>query len=262
MATLAPPFDQRNPLEEALVAASSDPTARGPFLQTLLDSTIYVVGQANDASNVPVQQGDSTLPAGSSLALSLCKLREGVAAIPFYSSHEWLSGCIREPSRMLAISARDLFQTTRGSTLVLNWGAPWAKEFTPQEVTNLLDHGGAGDRITIDKPREVLLGLPAVEPTALLAALTTVLARHPHVSAGYVGWMHDPASTIPPHAIIGIDGEGDINAATADAGAAATGVSPDVPVDFFRIRAGDGSISDFLLSGGKRFYTRDGLEIG
>jgi hypothetical protein len=258
MPDTAPPFDQRNALEDALVAASSDPTKRGPFLRLLLDSTVYVIGRASDPSAAPVVPNETASPAISSLGLASYTVSDGGSATPFYSSREWLSGCLKEPAPVLAVPARVLFEATRGERLVLNWGAPWVKEFTPAEIANLLDHGGSGKRITVDEPREVLLGLPATEPTVLLAALTTVLTHHPEVSAGYMGWMHDPATTAPPHAIIGLDGEGNLDAATGDAVAAATGVSPDAPVDFFRITPGDGSVSDFLLTGGKQFYTRGG----
>ena len=257
MPDFPPPFDHRNALEDALVAASDDPAARGPFLRLLLDSTVFVIGQAPEGSDASEGEEGTTIQPGISLALASYTMRDGRTAIPFYSSTEWMSGCLREPARYLGLPARALLETTRGETLMLNWGAPWGKEFPPEEIASILDHGTTGERITLAEPRQVTLGLPSVEPTALLATLTMVLAHHPEVSVGYMGWMDDPAGGLPPHAIIGIDGEGDLETALQDAGAAATGPEwGSAPVDFFRITPGDRAVSDFFIREGKRFYTR------
>jgi hypothetical protein len=255
MTDVAPPFDQRNALEDALVAAAEDPAARGPFLRLLLDSVVYVLGETRSADGTPNPDGAQTLRPGDEIGIRSFPAPDGGTAIPFFTSEPWMRGCVRDLDRFVSLPTRDLFLTTRGARLVLNWGAPWAKEFTPDEISHLLEHGHPGARLETEAPRQVMLGLPAVEPTALLAELTTVFSRHPEVSAAYLGWFHDPSTDVPPHAIIGVEGEGDPRLAVEDAIAAVAGSDP---VDFVVASPEDDSVGGWLATQGQRFYTRGG----
>lgn len=252
------PFDVRNELEEALVAAAQDPAARGPFLRLLLDSTVFVVGRVKDENGHNRESaGEMMIQPGEGLALFQAALPDGRPCIPFYSSVRWLSGCLHEDASYVALPARTLFETAVGATFVLNLGAPWGKELLPEEVTRLLESGGVGEEAAIDAPREVRLGLPSVEPTALLAALTTVFSRHPEVSEAFLGMIQFPDESTGPHLLVGVEGDGDLGGAIRDAGATVNGVlGPEQLVDFVGITQGDQGISDFLVANGKRFYGR------
>jgi len=252
------PFDVRNELEDALVAAAEDPAARGPFLRLLLDSTVYVVGQVVGQDGQPRGgEGKLDVQPGDGLSLRTVALSDGRSGVPFFSSVRWLSGCLKEHVSYLAIPTRALFGTAVGATFLLNPGAPWGKEFTPEEVTRLLESGGTGREVEVDARREVMLGLPAVEPTALLAALTTVFGRRPEVSEAFLGMIQYPDDESGPHLIVGVDGDGDLVEAIRDAGAAANGVlGQGEMADFARIKRGDEGISDFLVANGTRFYGR------
>ncbi len=250
------PFDVRNELEDALAAAAEDPAARGPFLRLLLDSTVYVIGQVVDQDGNPRGgEGKLDVQPGEGLSLRTVALPDERSGVPFFSSVRWLSGCLKEPATYLSIPTRMLFQTAVGATFLLNPGAPWGKEFSPEEVTRLLESGGTGREVEVDAPREVRLGLPSVEPTALLAALTTVFTRHPEVSEAFLGMIQYTDDESGPHLIVGLDGDGDLVEAIRDAGAAANGIlGRGEMADFARIKRGDEGISDFLTSNGQRFY--------
>jgi hypothetical protein len=247
------PFDHPNELEVALIAAAKDPVARGPFYRILLDSTVYVVGGVG--RDKPA--GPTTFEVGETLALRNGTLPDGRSCIPFYSSLDWLSVLLTEPAPCLALPVRSLFENTPGATLVLNLGSPWGKEFTPEEVKHLLDHGSASKEIGGSAPRRMTLGLPTVEPTALLAALTTVLKSHPEVSGAYLAWVDFPDEASAPHALIGLDGDGDLREARQDVGATANGIGgADALVDIVGITRGVGGPSEFLVEKGIRFYER------
>ncbi len=243
MANTTGPFEPRNALEHALVAAAADPAQRGPFLRELLDATVLVVGD-------PSNPGP-----GGSPALRWANLPDGRACLPFYSSAEWLGGVVRGDVPVLSLPARALFEGTRGSTLALNLGAPVAKEFTPAEISGLLSTGGADVASELGHPDAMALDLPEEDPLAFIASATSVFARHPEVRAAYLGRIHIPTAGTPPHLIVGVEGEGDLRDAMQDANAAReSGDDPDGLVDFVAITLGADGVAGWLRDNGRRFY--------
>jgi hypothetical protein len=249
------PFTPRNALERALVKAADNPAERGAFLRELLKSSVLVVGRVEGTSGGGTQSG--VVPAGAGLALRHATLPDGRTVLPFFSSVEWLSGTLSEPADALTIPATSLFESTRGATLVLNLGAPWGKEFTPSEISQLLESGGANQQIVVKEATEVQIGLPAKEPSAYIKAITPIFRRYPGVEAAYLGWIHTPGEGTPPHLIVGVQGDGDIRGAMADAGAAwETPPGSTDLVDFMEAIPGADGISGWFVSEGRRFYSR------
>lgn len=67
--------------------------------------------------------------------------------------------------------------------------------------------------------------------------------------------MHDPASEEKSTLVIGF--EGGLDVAMREAGVVAADTAPNGdPVDFIRIRAGEGGVSDYFLKSVKPFYER------
>ncbi len=258
----APPFDEPNELERALMEAAKDPTARGAFSRILLDSRVLVIGR------VLRQEGADpavTAQAGDQVSLYHGTTDDGRECVPFYSSARVLASVAPDASPYLEMRVRDLFTMTRGETLMLNLGAPWGKEFTPREVEQLLDHGWAGDQIVNDRPRQVRLGLPTDEPTALIAGLVTVLKRHPQVARAYLGMIQYKDDPVVPgvtdaHLIIGVEGtgSGDPRAAVQDIGPVAAELAPGRPTDFVVVEEGDEGVAGWLRAEGITIYEKDG----
>jgi hypothetical protein len=245
MAQLTGPFQPRNPLEHALVAAAADPTKRGEFVRELLDATVLVVG--DPSSPAPGPAGGLALKSGT--------MPDGRRCVPFYSSAEWLRGIVDSDVPVLSMPARALFEGTRGATLALNLGAPLAKEFTPDEITGLLSGGGEAAAAALGTPTRVVIGLPEVEPLAYLAAATTIFARRPEVRTAYLGWIHYPEAGTPPHLIIGVEGEGDLKDAMLDANAAwDPGDDLGSIVDFVVVTSRSEGIPGWLWNNGRKFY--------
>ena len=235
--------------------AAKNPAERGAFLRELLKASVLVVGTVEGGSGIHKQGG--VVPAGASLNLRHATLPDGRTVLPFFSSVEWLSGTLSEPAETLTIPATSLFENTRGATLVLNYGAPWGKEFTPNEISDLLENGGANHEIVVKKATTVQIGLPAKEPTAYIKAITPIFRRYPGVKAAYLGWIYTPGEGTPPHLVIGIEGDGDIRDAAADAGAAweSPPGSEDL-VDFMEAIPGATGVPGWFVSEGRRFYSR------
>jgi hypothetical protein len=179
---------------------------------------------------------------------------DGRPCIPFYSSSEWLASVVHRTVPTLQMPVRALFAGTPGATLVLNLGAPWAKEFTPDEAKALLG-GGQAAANAIGNPSAVVISLPEVEPLAYLAAATTVFSRYPEVRAAYLGWILYPQAGTPPHLIIGVEGEGDLKDAMYDASSASdAGDDPNSLVDFVVVTPDADGVAAWLYENGRKFY--------
>jgi len=242
MATPTGPFQPRNDLERTLIAATSNPAERGPFLRALLEAEVFVVGDPAAAAHdggLPVKWGS---------------LPDGRPCLPFYSSREWLAGVVDRDVPVLQLPVRALFEGTAGATLALNLGAPWAKEFTPEEIAGLLGRGG-GAGAGADA---IALTVPQDEPVAFIAAVTTVFARHPEVRAAYLGRLEIVGVDQPARLIVGVEGDGDLAEALQDASAAWDPAGdPESLADFVGIQGDENPLAAWLVEQGLAFYKAD-----
>ncbi|MDX1997137.1 MAG: enhanced serine sensitivity protein SseB C-terminal domain-containing protein, partial [Thermoanaerobaculia bacterium] len=209
----------RNRLEAALAKAADDPASRPEFYRLLLDSTIYVIG----FTDAPEAASRVNLKAGENLSIVNWETPDGKPIIPFFASLEALQRGLQEESQYVGLPARTFFEITRGSSLVLNPGSPWGKEFFPQEVNTLLESGVNQVPTTrvVEKETSVLLGQPADYPAEMVAALSRLLTKHSSVNAAYLCLMHDPAGSEKPNLVVGFEGDGDLGQVLREAGTVA-----------------------------------------
>ena len=243
-----------NRLEALLQAAATNPVERPAFIRCLLESEVFVLGQSGQPD------GRHTLEAGTKVAIRHWSRQDGTSFIPFFTSVEALQQAIKEQEHFLGLRAKSLFEMTKGADLVLNPGLQYAKEFLPEEVAGLLEHDGpAFERRVVTQPTQVLLAQPKEKPERMLAALSELLPRYPEVKAAYLALMHDASRDPGPTLVVGIEGDGNLDRAVADAGHLAADTRPDErPVDFVRITPRDtGGIARFMLDTVTPFYRRD-----
>lgn len=243
-----------NALEIALRQAASEPAARPEFLRLLLESQIFILGHSDAAGD-----GDSPLPAGSNLAIVHWTREDGSQAIPFFSSLPTLQRSIEGEQPYIMLSARALFELTQGAALFLNPRSDYGKEFFPEEISALLETGSSQrpKRRLVEKERRVLLAQPQDYPAEMVSSLTLLLAKHARVKAAYLALMHEPGATPEQSLVIGIEGEGDLDAALQEAGMVAGDTAPrDVPVDITRVQPGDPGFSEYFLNSTTPFYER------
>lgn len=245
----------RNPLEVALAKAAEDPASRPEFYRLLLDSTIYVIGFTDS----PEIAGRVTLETEEKLSIVNWETPDGKPIIPFFASLEALQRSLQEESQCVGLPARTFFEITRGSSLVLNPGSPWGKEFFPQEVDTLLESGVNQVLTTrvVEKEASVLLGPPADYPAEMVAALSRLLTKHSSVNAAYLCLMHGPAGSEKPNLVVGFEGDGDLGQVLREAGSVAADTAPrGEPVDFVVLQRGNQGISEYMFEEVKPFYQR------
>ncbi|MBF7981537.1 MULTISPECIES: enhanced serine sensitivity protein SseB [Rahnella] len=253
-----------NELERLLRLSVSAPAWRPAFYQTLLDSTVFVLGDAgqDDAE----KQGSVAITAGSELNILHWEKQDGSSVIPFFSSVDVLekasAGESPDEQAFVALPARVLFEMTQGDELFLNPKSEYGKEFTPNEVTLLLSNGGlhAPSELVLDKESQLLIGQPEEYPSAMIDALTTLFTQKKPVRRAFMALIHDKAVDDQPNLLIGVEADGDeleIDALIREAGNVASETSPDDrPVDFCIVSEKERGISHYLISHTQPFYQR------
>lgn len=248
-------------LTELLRRAATEPAARPAFYEALMAATVYVIGRIGD--DAPAREGEATLAEGDQVQLQNWNRPDGSPVIPFFTSLDTLKQGIAEECPFLALPARSLFEMTQGAELVLDPGSDHGKEFTPEEIANLLASGlsRTATTRTVEKATQVLLGQPAQPPEAMLASLRTLFAQRPQVSRAFLALMHD-GSGAKPHLIIGIEADGEDERIFQEAGNVAADQARGEPVDLVRVREPDSGIASYFLRDCPPFYQREAKKRG
>jgi hypothetical protein len=233
-------------LEMLLQKAATEPAFRAQFSQRLLTDEVIVITQ-----NSGRPPGEHVLEEDSTI--SIVALSDG--RIPIFTSTDRIfdEGVINEEVHFTAMKGVDLFETTRGATLVINPFSQYRKDLLAGEIEQMLDGSLAqSKKITIQKDTPVQIGQPANFPDALVASLQKLFAERPNVNAAYLGWIYNPESGDPPHLIFSIDADGDFQTVVNEAGFTAEQyLEPSEVVDF--VKFGNGTLDDYFEST-KPFY--------
>lgn len=247
----APAPEPAATLEELLAQAARDPAMQPEFYRRLLVEPLVVLsGQAT----TPVAPHARTMQPGETIEIA--SLPDG--RVPVFTSPARIfdGGVVTEQVRYTQMKGRNLLEILAGATVVLNPYSDHGKELLPSEVAHLLSGTllDTGCTITVQQETTVQIGQPAVYPTALVQALARLLSQQPRVRAAYLGWLRDPASDEPPHYLICLDVEGDMQAIAKQTGYVAQQfLQPREIIDI--IQAGENDLTSYFLTT-KPFYKR------
>lgn len=205
-----------NPLDRALRLAADDAANRPDFYRLLLQSEVLVVGDAAETDD-----GNRLLEAGS---IKKWKKPDGSLFVPFFTSQAAAQQAIKGQAKTqakgaancLPMPARQLFETTRGSTLFLNPNLKYGKQLLPKDIDTILAGGVPSTATAKLLPGQdefnVVLTQPKKYPTRMVDALTKFFAKRSQVKAAYVGQMKfDQASGKAARLILGIYADGDFD---------------------------------------------------
>jgi hypothetical protein len=245
---------EQNRLEDLLAAAAADPMQVPEFLDTLLDATVIVPGIATSRS---VEPGQSVrFEAGQAVQLAPLTGRDGSPVQPFYTSEEALQRTIAAvpgfEQRFLALACRDLWELTRGATLILNPHSQYGKEFLPGEIASLLAGSASLIQRVITTPTNVLVGVPAHIPPGMEDALTAVFRKHPDVERAFLGWKVTPDTGDESYLLVIVAPGNAREQLGPDVSKALVYYSQAHPVDLFFAVPG----ADHMLSGIEPFYRK------
>jgi len=214
------PFVSENRLEEALVRAVENPATAPDFYRLLLENNLLVLGTVEGQEDATSQ---FSLEPGGQLKLVTGE-RNGERFLPVFSSLPRMQTYLKEESRYLSVNARALLDLTRGAPVVLNPGSDYGREFTPQQIEQLLDSGSP----------QIAMG-EAEYPVALANALTAVFEKDSGVQTAWMINIAPGGRSGESHPLIGIETTGDMAALVAEIERAAQEKVPGMVFDLQRV---------------------------
>lgn len=248
-------FKPANKLEEVLVAACTEPSARPEFYRMLLESELFLL-----TPDAPQTESRRVLEAETKVSFVHLQNANG-PFLPIFSSQQRLQDAVNQTGQsygFLALRGKDLFSllAQHPPTAILNPGAAYGKELPVEEIRRIADGSFVRNEVRVmQQATQVLLGQPAKYPTELVAALQKLFAKHSSVQAAYLGWIHDPNSGEPPHLIIGIECDGNMQKISQEAGITSQGLlSEGEFADFIQVGGGKGSLDSYFKKQTKPFY--------
>lgn len=239
------PFVSENRLEEALVRAVESPATAPDFYRLLLESDLLVLGTVEGQEDATSQ---FSMEPGGQLQLVTGE-RDGQRFLPVFSSVACMQNYVKEESRYLSVNGRALLDLTRGAPVILNPGSDYGREFTPQEIEQLLNPGGwTGDYNVAAGEIEY--------PMALVNALTAVFANDARVQTAWMINIAAASGGEETHPLVGIETTGDMAALVAEIERAAQEKVPGLVFDLQRVdRAHPTHMTNALLKADP-FYQR------
>ncbi len=247
------PFEPVNPLESSLMKAAAEPAHRPRFYRDFTQSDIYIPQPGTDPTG---QTRETPLQPGDPIRFGYVTM-QGVQYIPVFTSLPRLEAWINTPVLYIRLNALDFIRLTDAAPLALNLGSDYGKTITAPEAASILDGTlwkpqGA---YTVQQDTKVLLGQPAVYPTALVERLTRYFQTRPQVTRAWfclIGTAGPPAES---HILVGIEARDDYNAVLAELGIVLNDVPvPNPPVDMIPIPHTGGDLEHYLVKETKPFY--------
>lgn len=238
-------------LEELLQHSANEPAYRAEFYKRLLTDNLIVITQ-----NSGLQEGNHTLQQDTNV--NIVSYEDG--RIPVFTTTDRIfdKGVIKEQVNYLQLKGEDLFTITKGATLILNPYSDYGKEFLPNEIESMLNGTMMTSNhreIVVEKETQVLIAQPSVYPTEMINSLKIMFAAKQNVKAAYLGWIHYPESGDPPHYVIGLDMNGDMNAVIQESGLIAKQfLKENDIIDFMQMDNSEGVIS--YLKSTEPFFKR------
>lgn len=236
-------------LEALLQKAATEAAFRAEFSKRLPSEQLIIITEGDDRPD-----GNQTLAENTSV--NIMTLTDG--RLPVFTTTDRIfdGGVIKEQVHFTQMKASDLFEMTRGATLVINPFSQYGKDLLPNEIEQMLDGSlTESKKITIQKDTQVQIGQPANYPNELVVSLQKLFAERPNVNKAYLGWIYNPESGDPPHYIFSIDADGDFQTTVNEAGFTAEQfLQPTEVVDF--IKFGQGTLDDYFEHSTEPFYKR------
>lgn len=166
---------------DALIEAAARDVRREPGLfRILLDAILYVHAPANDKAE---RVGNGV----SRVRLMMFKSPDdGTLVIPVFTDEGKARWASRGAARVIPVAGRDLFEATRGATLMINPNDARCTLY-PEEISALLADGTLApvQKVTVDEGQAQIFKL-AEMPTGLVKALRKALVAVSSVELAYL----------------------------------------------------------------------------
>lgn len=170
-------------MQQALTEKAAEPA----FFRALLDATVYAhtprTGHTGRLRLIQFPLPDS-----------------GRMVLPFFSEEAEAWAAAGTAATVVVLTGRQLFELTRGATLLLNPNSVSCTLY-PEEIAALLDHGQVAivDQVEVSESKPMEFREPEQAPTWLIDPLITLYAQLPSVEVAYLVEVRAPDDPDPEH---------------------------------------------------------------
>lgn len=149
------------------------------FLEALLDSTVYA------------HRPSGPMPSGRLRFVQFQRPDNGQTVLPFFTDVAQAEVPLSPERALISMTGRELFELTRGATLMMNPNRERAALY-PAEIEAILAGRPLGHLTheTVRQEEQVGVCLPSVPTDALVSALRALFTHEPAVRAGYLIEIH------------------------------------------------------------------------
>ncbi|WP_195575553.1 enhanced serine sensitivity protein SseB C-terminal domain-containing protein [Paenibacillus sp. 1001270B_150601_E10] len=250
-------FQPENNLENILMLAANDPSARLDFYKELVNSNIYTI-QIKDGNETK----EEVLKEGTTIQLLNVEINHKMY-VPIFSSLRRLQESIDQEVNYCSMNAMDFFQLTRGADVFLNPSSSYGKEFNVDEIESILN-GSIFNNINsyeVEEETQVMVGQPAIVPEELIQALSKLFATRKEIKCAYNAHFFNPQMDEKPHTLIAVEASDNWEEIVSKAGMIADSVHvPDPPVSFVQMDGSSG-LEEYFKSNVRPFYTKKKLGL-
>jgi hypothetical protein len=161
-------------LDALMQRALSDKDAEPAFFRALLDATVYA-------------HAPRVAQTGRLRLIQFPLPENGQMVLPFFSDGVQARAAAGSTATVIVLTGRQLFELTRGATLMLNPNGCSCLLY-PEEIAALLDHGEIAtlDQLELTAPKAMDFREVYPPPTWLTDPLIALYARLPSVEAAYL----------------------------------------------------------------------------
>ncbi|RYD54410.1 MAG: hypothetical protein EOP60_07620 [Sphingomonadales bacterium] len=178
------PFEPRNELEIALIAAAREPAARAAFERLLLGSDLYAA-----TPEAPAQPSEHIAGEGKTISILNVAGPDGAPVPALFTAESRLAEIFGVGTGYVRLPATAFFEMFGQSGVFLNPGQSYAVTWSAEDLSHLL---GKPVRRTVAKDTKILLGSPAQRPDALIARIRETVADAPALEEVWLALAHWP----------------------------------------------------------------------
>lgn len=178
------PFHPVNELEQFLMSASTDQTARAAFQRVLLADDLLVA-----TPEVPSRTEERTLQTSENIQILNVSDQNGQPIPAVFTSQERLAECFGYGTGYIAMNGETLFTILMNDGAVLNPASAYGVRWAASDLAAML---GKPIRRVVEKETKVMLGVPSERPERLIAKLTETISRDERIQEAWLALAHWP----------------------------------------------------------------------
>ncbi|AMW79389.1 hypothetical protein AMD27_11135 [Acinetobacter sp. TGL-Y2] len=196
--------DVEKQLEDLFLQALHEPAYRAEFLEKLMSAHIYFPGTTGRSDVSQIQE--SYLDENTPVQIKSWPNEAYGQIIPFFTSLEKMRLALNPDEKFICMPCNVFFAMTQGSLLILNPESDATKEFTPEEILQLLagNNSDQTESYTVEEDTQVMVEQPEQRPDFLLDQLSKSLSQYPEVDSAYFAQMYNSAKDQTPSFVIGL----------------------------------------------------------